>query len=182
MIKRFRVQNYKALRDVSLELTPMHVLIGPNDSGKTSILEAVAVLCRSVDRQLSHAFTGSWKGQQLIWHAQRDLPISLAASIEPDTGTIDYAIRGGLPRFIPILLKRWISTYWRLAVRTDSDHLLSEFEPCRPRALSSSEVRARHLTAECGLHISWRSSWVVERPLLTIAEIQTETLPAVDVS
>jgi predicted ATPase len=97
MIKRFRVQNYKALRDVSLELTPMHVLIGPNDSGKTSILEAIAALCRSVDRQLSHAFTGSWEGQQLIWHAERDLPISLAASIELDTGTIDYQISFTFP-------------------------------------------------------------------------------------
>ena len=28
MIKQFRVQNYKALRDVRLDLTPMHVLIG----------------------------------------------------------------------------------------------------------------------------------------------------------
>ena len=42
MITRFRVQNYKALRDVTLDLTPMHVLIGPNDSGKTSVLEALA--------------------------------------------------------------------------------------------------------------------------------------------
>jgi AAA15 family ATPase/GTPase len=40
MITRFRVRNYKALRDVTLDLTPIHVLIGPNDSGKTSILEA----------------------------------------------------------------------------------------------------------------------------------------------
>jgi len=62
MIKRFRVQNYKALRDVTLELTPLHILIGPNDSGKTSILEAIAALCRSVDHHLVKAFTGSWDG------------------------------------------------------------------------------------------------------------------------
>ena len=37
MIKQIRIQNYKALRDVTLDLTPIHVLIGPNDSGKTSI-------------------------------------------------------------------------------------------------------------------------------------------------
>ena len=42
MIEKVRIQNYKALRNVTLELTPIHVLIGPNDSGKTSILEAVA--------------------------------------------------------------------------------------------------------------------------------------------
>ena len=53
MITRFRVQNYKALRDVTLDLTPVHVLIGPNDSGKTSILEAMAALCRSVDHPVA---------------------------------------------------------------------------------------------------------------------------------
>lgn len=56
MITRFRVQNYKALRDVTLDLTPVHVLIGPNDSGKTSLLEAVAGVSRSVDHSVSDSF------------------------------------------------------------------------------------------------------------------------------
>ena len=52
MITRFRVQNYKALRDVTLDLTPVHVLIGPNDSGKTSLLESIEILSRSSDHPL----------------------------------------------------------------------------------------------------------------------------------
>lgn len=68
MITRFRVQNYKALRDVTLHLTPIHVLIGPNDTGKTSILEAIAALCRSVEMPLSSAFTGAWEGRSLVWY------------------------------------------------------------------------------------------------------------------
>src|SRR5437016_3939893 len=67
MITQFRIQNYKALRDVTLDLTPIHVLIGPNDSGKTSILEAIAAMCRSVDHILGEAFAGSWDGHQLVW-------------------------------------------------------------------------------------------------------------------
>lgn len=67
MIKQFRVQNYKALRDVTLDLTPIHVLIGPNDSGKTSILEAIAALCRSVDHKLTHSFLGTWDRRDLVW-------------------------------------------------------------------------------------------------------------------
>ena len=66
MITRFHVQNYKALRDVTLDLTPMHVLIGPNDAGKTSILEAITALCRSVDYPLNQAFTGSWQDSDLV--------------------------------------------------------------------------------------------------------------------
>ncbi len=81
MIKRFQVQDYKALRDVTLDLTPLHVLIGPNDSGKTSILEAIAALCRSVDHHLAQAFTGSWEGIELVRNGNRNSPVSLAAQI-----------------------------------------------------------------------------------------------------
>ena len=41
MIEEFYVNNYKCLVDVRLPLTPMHVIIGQNDSGKTSLLEAM---------------------------------------------------------------------------------------------------------------------------------------------
>jgi predicted ATPase len=92
MIKRFRVQNYKALRDVTLDLTPIHVLIGPNDSGKTSILEAIAALCRSVDHGLSEAFAGSWQGRSLVWRADSQLPVSLTATGEHDHETFDYTL------------------------------------------------------------------------------------------
>lgn len=77
MIKRFRVQNYKALRDVTLDLTPIHVLIGPNDSGKTSILEAVAALSRSVDHSVASSFLGDWKGRELVWNGDRTLDVRL---------------------------------------------------------------------------------------------------------
>ncbi len=67
MIIKFRVQNYKALRDVSLKLSPIHVVIGPNDSGKTSLLEALGAFCGSVNSELVTAFRGLWEGRDLIW-------------------------------------------------------------------------------------------------------------------
>jgi len=82
MIKSFRVKNYKALRDVSVDLTPIHVLIGPNDTGKTSILEAIAALCRSVDHHLEAAFLGRWEGQSLAWKGTPRLPIYLSGIVE----------------------------------------------------------------------------------------------------
>lgn len=85
MIKRLRVKNFKALRDVDIELTPIHVLIGPNDSGKTSILDALAALCRSVDHDLTDAFLGSWKGTELAWSGQRDLSVVIDVDFDDDT-------------------------------------------------------------------------------------------------
>ena len=49
MIDQLHIENYKALRDVQIDLTPIHVLIGPNDSGKTSILESLSVVYRSLE-------------------------------------------------------------------------------------------------------------------------------------
>ena len=77
MITRFRVQNYKALKDVTLDLTPIHVLIGANDTGKTSILEAIATICRSTDLELPQAFLGAWDGRAMVWQNAHDLPIRL---------------------------------------------------------------------------------------------------------
>jgi len=88
MIKKLRVKNFKALRDVEIELTPIHVLIGPNDTGKTSILDALAALCRSVDHHLAQAFLGSWKGTELVWGGHPDVSVRILADFadEPVAG------------------------------------------------------------------------------------------------
>ena len=91
MIKRLRVRNFKALRDVTVDLTPIHVLIGPNDSGKTSILDALAALCRSVDHNLNEAFAGAWKDRELVWNGQSDLPVDIDVSFNCDA-VVDYSV------------------------------------------------------------------------------------------
>lgn len=87
MIKKLRVKNFKALRDVEIELTPIHVLIGPNDSGKTSILDALAALCRSVDHNLADAFLGSWKGAELVSKGRFGSSVLIGVAIEDDPVT-----------------------------------------------------------------------------------------------
>lgn len=71
MISRLTIQHFKALRSVTIMLGRFHVLIGPNDSGKTTILEAVAALARSVDYPLNEAFVGRWEGTDLLWSGKQ---------------------------------------------------------------------------------------------------------------
>ncbi len=59
MIESFYVNNYKCLVDVRIPLTPIHVIIGQNDSGKTSVLEAMLTLSRSTAEQVHHIFPGN---------------------------------------------------------------------------------------------------------------------------
>jgi predicted ATPase len=97
MIRRIRVQNYKALRDISLELTPVHALIGPNDSGKTSILNALATLSRSTDHELQQAFVGSWDGRELVWHRDPDGVVRFSADLSNTTGDLRYILACRFP-------------------------------------------------------------------------------------
>jgi hypothetical protein len=85
MIKSFHIQNYKALRDVTLELTPIHVLIGPNDSGKTSILEALTAYCRMTRFQDTDIFQGRWKGRELVWRGNRNAQVCFGLDFKDET-------------------------------------------------------------------------------------------------
>ncbi len=44
MIERIHIQNYKCLLDTEVTLGPFNVLIGPNDSGKSSFLDGLQLL------------------------------------------------------------------------------------------------------------------------------------------
>jgi energy-coupling factor transporter ATP-binding protein EcfA2 len=55
-INTLRVQNYGCLKDVRLELTPLHALIGPNDSGKSTVLMALRTLTVIADGPIGHVY------------------------------------------------------------------------------------------------------------------------------
>lgn len=66
MLRRFRVQGFKSLLDVELELAPLVVLMGPNAAGKSNLLEALLLLSRLVMEQtLSAALAPPLRGYPL---------------------------------------------------------------------------------------------------------------------
>ena len=44
MIKHIHIENFKCFKDFDLDLGPFNVLVGPNDSGKSTLLEAIRIL------------------------------------------------------------------------------------------------------------------------------------------
>ncbi|TWT93947.1 AAA family ATPase [Stieleria varia] len=82
MLKTIRVTNFKAIASAELELSPLHLLIGPNDSGKTSFLEAIAAISRSLDHALGMTFLGRWNGQQLVHSGSGGSKVSIEADID----------------------------------------------------------------------------------------------------
>lgn len=52
MISKMSIHNFKCLRDVTIDLERFTVFVGPNASGKSSILQGLDLLCRSTHLQV----------------------------------------------------------------------------------------------------------------------------------
>jgi len=61
IIERFTAKNYGCLKDVTVALTPLHAFIGPNDSGKSTLLRGVRTVVQFAARGFWHDQTGSLK-------------------------------------------------------------------------------------------------------------------------
>jgi len=60
-VKRLEIRNYGCVRDLALELTPLHALIGPNDSGKSTVLRALRTLAQLASGKFVRRMPDSWQ-------------------------------------------------------------------------------------------------------------------------
>jgi predicted ATPase len=88
MLEYFYINNYKCLVDVKLPLTPIHVIIGQNDSGKTSLLEAMLALFRSREKPLVEAFPGDWQDRELVFAGEEKPVIQFEAGFGAAEGDV----------------------------------------------------------------------------------------------
>src|SRR6266436_6241803 len=56
MIRKVRVENYKSIPDLALDLGRVTVLIGANGSGKSNIVEAIALASAAAHYKLDNEF------------------------------------------------------------------------------------------------------------------------------
>jgi predicted ATPase len=56
MITRIEIDGFKSLRGFAVDLEPLTVFIGPNNAGKSNILEALALLSRLASQPIDEAF------------------------------------------------------------------------------------------------------------------------------
>ena len=66
MLKRIKIQQYKSLEDVEVNLTQLAVLFGPNAVGKSNLLDALQLLSKlGTSRTLKDAFDPPYRGKPL---------------------------------------------------------------------------------------------------------------------
>lgn len=82
MITKLHIENFKCLRDVTVELQPLTVLIGKNDTGKTSFLEALGMLGALTSGEM----TPIWQENDFdtaLWRGAKERRITWEATIAP---------------------------------------------------------------------------------------------------
>jgi predicted ATPase len=108
MITHLTVENFKCLQKVSVELGPFTVLIGANDSGKSSVLDAIQILARTVYELINESLTpedaqqpGSFAELVFRREAQRNIQLS----IEGTSGSLSfqYSIEIGADPVVPVV-------------------------------------------------------------------------------
>lgn len=53
MIQYIRIQNFRSVKDIALELGPLNIVFGPNGCGKSNIYNAIHLLTAAADGRLS---------------------------------------------------------------------------------------------------------------------------------
>src|SRR5260370_23974894 len=90
MIKRIKAKNFLSLRDVNVELHSTNVLVGPNMSGKSNLIECLKFLQEAVNRRtvgdnvsaLQEAFSRRGGFKEVAWKGETEEQVTLELTAE----------------------------------------------------------------------------------------------------
>ena len=124
-IASVKFRNFKALRDYSVSLQRMNVLVGPNNCGKSTILSAFRVLEQALRRARARSASPvrTHTGNMAMGHTipENTIPISLE-NVHSDYADSDSLIEFRYPRGNKICLlfraEGGVTMYWETTHRT----------------------------------------------------------------
>ena len=84
MLKRLAIKNYKSLENVALELRPLNVLVGPNNAGKSNLMDSLEWLHEFMVIPGTGAIESRGGFKNLVWNGeiQRTISIELSGSLD----------------------------------------------------------------------------------------------------
>lgn len=96
-ISSIRIENFRTLRKVDIDLRPLSVVVGPNGAGKSSLLEFINAVC-SIGKQPFQNAISKWGGfnQALSYGALETDPLmgfEIGVSGSDDSKTLEYDLK-----------------------------------------------------------------------------------------
>lgn len=85
VFRRFRVQNFMCLKDVTVDLEPLTIFVGPNSSGKSAFFKALTTFSRLFWYPVRGGRTGDFNIEpgvtldDVVWNGDTGLPIIFEA-------------------------------------------------------------------------------------------------------
>jgi predicted ATPase len=98
MIKKIRVRNFLSLKEVTLELGINNVVVGPNMSGKSNLIDCFRFLTTMVTQGLNKAFLDRGGFHEVVWKGGEESRIQFGLTVEipfanaPSKKEYDYEI------------------------------------------------------------------------------------------
>jgi len=149
MIRLVQALNFRCLRHVEQRLDNFLVLVGPNASGKTTFLDAVAFLGQVVSEGLEAAINERTQNfQDLVWQREgRDFELAVELDIPPGLrellqksahDTVRYEIAVGLDHQtgeVSILAEKLLLKEPPTKKRRNIQRLLFPMEPAPPKTI-----------------------------------------------
>lgn len=84
MIKELYVKNYKSLKDLTLELGKRNIIVGPNMSGKSNLLDCFKFLTQLCNNGLNSALVNRGGFPEVVWKGEDSGPISFRLVVEKE--------------------------------------------------------------------------------------------------
>ncbi len=91
MIKKLTVKNYKSLKDIELELGKFNVLIGPNASGKSNLLDCLAFISEIAQGTVDGSLTGRGGYERVVFGGEKE-NVGLSIDFTRDNETAQFFI------------------------------------------------------------------------------------------
>ena len=91
MIKKLKIKNYKSLKDVELELDKFNVLIGPNASGKSNLLDCLTFISEIAKGDIDGSLRGRGGYERVVFSGKKE-NIELSINFMLDNEASQYFI------------------------------------------------------------------------------------------
>src|ERR1700688_3207087 len=94
MLKKIDIKGYRSIKEASLELSPLNVLIGANGAGKSNFISFFKMLNEMMAGRLQAFIGTSGRAQALLHFGPKATPqLEAALEFETDNGTDAYYMR-----------------------------------------------------------------------------------------
>jgi predicted ATPase len=97
VIEELRVAGYRSVRDLTLPLGRINVLVGPNGCGKTNLYRALYLLSRAAAGQVAAALAEEGGMPSVLWAGERNRNEKARMTLAVQLDALAYEIVCGLP-------------------------------------------------------------------------------------